>query len=164
MMIASSKRRPIRYLAELSSPHTFVGRVPQGKRGPQFPLWAAAIRRRTRVPPPETACPVLRQLALINIPHVPARRHTRCVVCIAAGVPSLLWGSPGEGKTSAVVQVAEAHVLHAEVVIAALREPADFASLQVPDAGSCHPSAYRHRRPARAGLHRTATDIPFDLA
>lgn len=48
-----------------------------------------------------------------------------------AGVPVLLWGSPGTGKTSAVRDLAEALGWPCEVVIASLREPSDFAGLPV---------------------------------
>lgn len=57
-------------------------------------------------------------------------------VALAAGVPTVLWGGPGEGKTSAVTQAAAALGLHLEVVLASVREPTDFAGLPVVDGGA----------------------------
>jgi hypothetical protein len=52
-------------------------------------------------------------------------------VALAAGVPVLLWGPPGTGKTSAITAMARASGLPCEVVIAAIREPSDFCGLPV---------------------------------
>lgn len=52
-------------------------------------------------------------------------------VAVAARVPVLLWGPPGSGKTSAVRALAEALGWPCEIVIAAIREPSDFAGLPV---------------------------------
>ncbi|MGA2928251.1 MAG: AAA family ATPase [Solirubrobacteraceae bacterium] len=52
-------------------------------------------------------------------------------VAISAGVPVLLWGSPGTGKTSAVVALGEALGWPVETVIGSIREPSDFAGLPV---------------------------------
>ncbi|MEM2125623.1 MAG: AAA family ATPase [Candidatus Methanosuratincola sp.] len=52
-------------------------------------------------------------------------------ISIQAGVPVLLWGSPGSGKTSFVRNVAQRLGKHIEVVIAALRDPTDFAGLPI---------------------------------
>src|ERR1700722_11748674 len=52
-------------------------------------------------------------------------------VALAAGMPVLLWGSPGTGKSSAAIQLARHLNLHVEVVIASIREPADFSGLPV---------------------------------
>ena len=52
-------------------------------------------------------------------------------IAISAGVPVLLWGSPGTGKTSAVVALAEAVGWPCEVVIGSIREPTDFGGLPV---------------------------------
>ena len=46
-----------------------------------------------------------------------------------AGVPVLLWGAPGTGKTSAVRALADAAGWPCETVIASIREPSDFAGL-----------------------------------
>jgi len=52
-------------------------------------------------------------------------------VAVAARVPVLLWGAPGTGKTSAIRALAAAIGWPCEVVIAAIREPSDFAGLPV---------------------------------
>lgn len=54
-------------------------------------------------------------------------------VCLVANVPVVLWGDPGQGKTSVVEQVAADLDLHLETVIASIREPSDFAGLPVVD-------------------------------
>lgn len=52
-------------------------------------------------------------------------------VAVHAGVPVLLWGSPGSGKTSVVRALGDALGWPTEVVIGSIREPADFAGLPV---------------------------------
>src|SRR3974377_1829443 len=52
-------------------------------------------------------------------------------VAVAAGVPVLLWGAPGTGKTSAIRGMAQAMDLPCETVIASIREPSDFAGLPI---------------------------------
>ena len=52
-------------------------------------------------------------------------------ISVAARVPVLLWGAPGTGKTSAVRAMAAALGWPCETVIAAIREPSDFAGLPV---------------------------------
>lgn len=52
-------------------------------------------------------------------------------LAVAAGVPVLLWGSPGTGKTSTVRAVAAALGWPCETVIASIREPSDFAGLPI---------------------------------
>src|SRR5262245_55391883 len=52
-------------------------------------------------------------------------------VAVAAGVPVLLWGAPGTGKTSAIRAMAQAMGLPCETVIASIREPSDFAGLPI---------------------------------
>ncbi len=48
--------------------------------------------------------------------------------------PVLLWGEPGTGKSSSIRGLAQSLELHLEVVLASLREPADFAGLPIVDA------------------------------
>ena len=50
-------------------------------------------------------------------------------VCIAARVPVILWGPPGQGKTSVIRAIAERQGRHLEVLLASIREPQDFAGL-----------------------------------
>jgi MoxR-like ATPase len=57
-------------------------------------------------------------------------------VAVAAGVPVLLWGSPGTGKTSAVVALGATLGWPVETVIGSIREPSDFAGLPVVSDGS----------------------------
>ncbi|WP_238008252.1 ATP-binding protein [Dactylosporangium sp. AC04546] len=57
-------------------------------------------------------------------------------VCLAANVPVVLWGPPGQGKTSVIQQLAADLDLHLETVIASIREPSDFAGLPVVDHAS----------------------------
>jgi hypothetical protein len=52
-------------------------------------------------------------------------------LAVRADVPVLLWGSPGTGKTSAVLGLAEALGWPVEVVVGSIREPSDFAGLPV---------------------------------
>lgn len=52
-------------------------------------------------------------------------------LAVAAGVPVLLWGPPGTGKTSAIRAMAEAAGWPCETVISSIREPSDFAGLPI---------------------------------
>lgn len=52
-------------------------------------------------------------------------------ILIAANVPVILWGPPGQGKTSVIQQLAEDMNLHLEEIIAAIREPTDFNGLPI---------------------------------
>jgi hypothetical protein len=52
-------------------------------------------------------------------------------VAVGAGVPVVLWGSPGTGKTSVVRALGRALDCPVEVVIGSIREPSDFAGLPV---------------------------------
>ena len=56
---------------------------------------------------------------------------TTLSVALQAGTPVLAWGPPGTGKTSAITAIADALSLPCEVVLASIREPADFAGLPV---------------------------------
>ena len=50
-------------------------------------------------------------------------------ICIAARVPVILWGPPGQGKTSVIRAIADQQGRHLEVLLASIREPQDFAGL-----------------------------------
>ncbi|HET9255281.1 MAG TPA: AAA family ATPase, partial [Pseudonocardiaceae bacterium] len=52
-------------------------------------------------------------------------------VSVTAGIPVVLWGSPGTGKTSVVRELGRCLGCPVEVVIGSLREPSDFAGLPV---------------------------------
>lgn len=51
-------------------------------------------------------------------------------LCVAAGIPAILWGNPGEGKTS-MIESAAARGVHVETVILSQSEPSDLAGLPV---------------------------------
>jgi hypothetical protein len=56
----------------------------------------------------------------------------RCMavaVCIEARVPVILWGAPGQGKTSVLKSFAEQSGRKLEIILASIREPQDFAGL-----------------------------------
>lgn len=57
-------------------------------------------------------------------------------IAIQVGIPVLLWGSPGIGKTSVIKAVAAYLQLAIETIIASIREPSDFAGLPIVDQGS----------------------------
>lgn len=57
-------------------------------------------------------------------------------IAVSAGVPVLLWGHPGTGKTSAVTALADVLDWPVEVVIGSIREPSDFAGLPVVSNGA----------------------------
>ena len=74
-------------------------------------------------------------------------------IAVQSGVPVLLRGAPGIGKTSLVKAVARALALPIETVIASIREPADFGGLPVimPEGGvRLEPPAWA-KRLAREG-------------
>ena len=66
-----------------------------------------------------------------------SQRHTdTCTalgVALLADVPVILWGPPGQGKSSVVQELAQGMDAHLETVIASIREPSDFAGLPVVD-------------------------------
>jgi hypothetical protein len=50
-------------------------------------------------------------------------------VCVEANVPVILWGPPGQGKTSVIRALAAKSQRHLEIILASIREPQDFAGL-----------------------------------
>jgi MoxR-like ATPase len=50
-------------------------------------------------------------------------------VCIEARLPVVLWGPPGQGKTSVLQSIAEKQNRPMETLLASIREPQDFAGL-----------------------------------
>lgn len=50
-------------------------------------------------------------------------------VCVEANVPVILWGPPGQGKTSVIRALAVKSQRHLEIILASIREPQDFAGL-----------------------------------
>jgi len=52
-------------------------------------------------------------------------------LCLAARVPVILWGPPGQGKSSVIRAIAADQERHLELLVASIREPQDFAGLPV---------------------------------
>lgn len=50
-------------------------------------------------------------------------------LAVAARIPVLLWGAPGQGKTTVIEALAASNEMHLETVLASIREPSDFAGL-----------------------------------
>jgi len=50
-------------------------------------------------------------------------------VAIDANVPVILWGAPGQGKTSVIKKFADRAGRHLEIILASIREPQDFIGL-----------------------------------
>jgi hypothetical protein len=50
-------------------------------------------------------------------------------VCVESNVPVILWGPPGQGKTSVIKALAAKANRHLEIILASIREPQDFAGL-----------------------------------
>lgn len=75
-------------------------------------------------------------------------------ISVQARLPLLIWGPPGVGKTATVYAVADALGLPCEVVLAAIREPSDFAGLPVVRDGAVHLAApsWAQRLAARGGV------------
>jgi predicted AAA+ superfamily ATPase len=53
------------------------------------------------------------------------------IVAIQTGIPVLIWGPPGTGKTSFIYAFAQVVGRWMETVIASIREPSDFAGLPI---------------------------------
>lgn len=58
---------------------------------------------------------------------------TALALCILAGHPVILWGNPGQGKTSVIEAMAAQYGMHMETIIASTFEPADFGGLPAMD-------------------------------
>lgn len=52
-------------------------------------------------------------------------------IAVQAGIPVLLWGAPGTGKTSFINSLGKQLGLPVETIIASIREPSDFSGLPV---------------------------------
>jgi len=51
------------------------------------------------------------------------------IICIAAREPVIIWGPPGQGKTSVINKIAKEQNRSLEVILASIREPQDFVGL-----------------------------------
>ena len=60
-------------------------------------------------------------------------RHTLDALglCVSAGIPAILWGNPGEGKTSMIESAAQNAGWMVETVILSQSEPSDLAGLPI---------------------------------
>ncbi len=80
---------------------------------------------------------------------LPAHADVRdaLIVAVRAGVPVLLWGPPGEGKSRSVETLAEAMGWHSETVVGSIREASDFAGLpeRTPEGIVLHAPRWAHR-------------------
>ena len=65
-----------------------------------------------------------------------AAGYKALITCVAARVPVILWGPPGQGKTSVIKQIASDQNRHLEVILASIREPQDFAGLPMLSQGT----------------------------
>lgn len=54
-------------------------------------------------------------------------------IAVLANVPVILWGPPGQGKSSVIADMCAGYGFHLETVLVSIREPADFAGLPVVD-------------------------------
>jgi len=54
-------------------------------------------------------------------------------IAVQMRIPTILWGSPGVGKTQSIYQLGRALGLHTEVIIASIHDPSDFSGLPIPD-------------------------------
>lgn len=81
------------------------------------------------------------------MPERPEVVAQAALVAVDGGVPAILWGPPGEGKTQTVLWIARRLGLHAEVVLGSIRDQVDFAGLPfLGDAGVVvHPPAWAVR-------------------
>ena len=57
--------------------------------------------------------------------------QTALCVCLAADIPVILWGDPGQGKTTVNVAIAAAQKWHHECLILSLRDPSDLGGMPV---------------------------------
>lgn len=62
-----------------------------------------------------------------------ADKTTALAICILAKKPTILWGLPGQGKTSIIEDMADHYKMNMETIIASTFEPADFGGLPVVD-------------------------------
>jgi hypothetical protein len=76
-------------------------------------------------------------------------------VCIGARVPVILWGKPGQGKTSELNAIAKNSGRVMKTVLASIREPSDFAGL---------PNIVINAKTGRASTQLIAPDWAQEIA
>lgn len=74
------------------------------------------------------------------------------------GLPLLLWGDPGVGKTTEIKQIAQQLGLKPVVIIASIRTPEDFLGLPVPEKDAHGNMVVRYVAPSWAREADQATD------
>lgn len=82
---------------------------------------------------------------------------TVLTLCVQSGVPALVWGPPGTGKSSFINALGGPLGMPVEVIIASIREPSDFGGLPAiyPDGVRMVPPAWAKR------LHEAGRGIAF---
>ncbi|MEY9935021.1 MoxR-like ATPase [Catenulispora sp. GP43] len=101
----------------------------------------AAATDSAAAPDPAAAAPTLTQLQaadhLIALTRATATESRpdpavqALALAVAANLPVLLWGQPGIGKSSTLVQLGRGLGLPLETVIASVHDPSDFAGLPI---------------------------------
>ncbi|WP_369125333.1 GNAT family N-acetyltransferase [Catenulispora pinisilvae] len=89
-------------------------------------------------------------------PHVEA-----LALAVAANLPVLLWGQPGIGKSSTLVQLARGLALPLETVIASVHDPSDFAGLPIVGADPASQGIAMAPPDWAVRLHRAGSGLLF---
>jgi MoxR-like ATPase len=89
-------------------------------------------------------------------PHVQA-----LALAVAANLPVLLWGQPGIGKSSTLVQLASGLALPLETVIASVHDPSDFAGLPIIGADPASQGVAMAPPDWAVRLHRAGSGLLF---
>ena len=93
------------------------------------------------------------QETAVSANHTPMLRAL--AASIRSGVPALLWGNPGAGKTASITALAQSWLWHTEVVIGSIRESSDFLGFGVEVDGG--PGKVGHVAYAPPGWARAAS-------
>ncbi|WP_370349498.1 sigma 54-interacting transcriptional regulator [Catenulispora sp. EB89] len=82
-------------------------------------------------------------------------------LAVAANLPVLLWGQPGIGKSSTLVQLARGLALPLETVIASVHDPSDFAGLPIIGADPASQGVAMAPPDWAVRLHRAGSGLLF---
>ena len=82
-------------------------------------------------------------------------------LAVAANLPVLLWGQPGIGKSSTLVQLARGLALPLETVIASVHDPSDFAGLPIVGADPASQGVAMAPPDWAVRLHRAGSGLLF---